>query len=64
MFRVYIEMPLGNHSKFHEFETEVEAMKLFDSFVAQMTPWNNFQATVVMKGNGKITTVEVNNAAR
>ena len=62
MFRVFIEMPLGNRSKPHEFDNVDEATKLFDSFVKQMQPWKKFQATVVMKGEGKVTTVEVNNA--
>lgn len=63
MFKVFIEMPLGNCSKPHEFEMEADARELFDSFVRQMLPWKDFQATVVMKGNGKITTVEIPNVA-
>jgi hypothetical protein len=63
MYSVYIEMPLGNCSKLHLFETEAEAEKFFKSFVAQMKPWKDFHATVVMKGNGKITTAEISNVA-
>ena len=62
MFNVYIEMPLGNRSKPHEFETEAEATNLFDSFVRQMQPWKNFQATVVMNGEGKTAIEEILNA--
>ena len=64
MYKVFIEMPLGNHSKPHEFEEEADARKLFDSFVGQMKNWKQFEATVVMKGNGTTTTVEVGDAKR
>ena len=63
MYSVFIEMPLGNTSRPHEFEEKADAQKLFDSFVRQMQPWKNFQATVIAKGDGKISTVEIVNAA-
>jgi hypothetical protein len=62
MVSVYIEMPSGATSKPHEFLEVEPAVTLFDRFVSQMQPWKKFQAWVVLKGEGKTTTVEVNNA--
>ena len=53
MYSVFIEMPLGNTSRPHEFEAKVDAQKLFDSFVRQMQPWKKFRADVLMIEDGK-----------
>jgi hypothetical protein len=63
MYSIFIEMPSGATSKPHEFVEAEKATALFDSFVRQMRPWKAWQATVIMKGNGKVTTEEINNAA-
>jgi hypothetical protein len=58
MFEVFIEMPLGNRSKPHEFAEESDARKLFDSFVGQMRPWKNFKADVILTADGRMLACE------
>lgn len=62
MYSVYIEMPLGNQSQPHEFAELADATKLFDSFVRQMRSWKQFHATMILKGEGKLVTEEIQNA--
>lgn len=64
MFNVQIEMPSGAVSQDHMFADEAEARKLFDTFVGQMKPWQNFSAVVTLSADGKqIDRTEITNAS-
>lgn len=48
MLNVHTEMPTGIRSKGFDRDTIEAATHIFDLFVADMTPWKNFTADVVM----------------
>jgi hypothetical protein len=53
MFTIHIEMPSGARSRALDQDTEELAIKTFQRYVDQMTPWKGFTCDVVLTTEGE-----------